>query len=123
MNVFLDDERSPIQVISWMKRRVGATVRLYTEDDWYIVRDYNEFVDYVSKNINSIDVVSFDYDLADMHYDPKTWSQSFVYKEKTGHDCAKWMKEHYESLFKPLPKILIHSMNPVGSENIRNVFS
>ncbi len=121
MKLFLDDERVPNQVIPWMKRRVGATSLLYNED-WIIVRNYDEFVEAVTKNIELIEVVSFDHDLADMHYNPKTWTADFVYQEKTGKDCAQWMLEYYEEKGLELPKILIHSMNPVGSENIRNVF-
>jgi hypothetical protein len=60
--------------------------------------------------------------LADIHYDPSTWTENFKYHEETGYDCAKWMKTFYESKEKELPEIYVHSMNPVGTQNIINVF-
>ena len=44
------------------------------------------------------------------------------FKEKTGYDCAKWLKAFYEEKEKMLPAIIVHSMNPVGTQNIVKVF-
>lgn len=42
--------------------------------------------------------------------------------EKTGYHCAKWMKDSYEENKIELPVMFVHSMNPVGTDNIINVF-
>lgn len=36
--------------------------------------------------------------------------------------CAKWTKEFYAEQNKELPTIFVHSMNPVGTKNILNLF-
>ena len=40
------------------------------------------------------------------------------FKEKTGYDCAKWLCDYCVENKLPLPEYFIHSMNPVGRENI-----
>lgn len=99
--------------------------KLYLDDvrnppaayEFVIVRNYEEFVEWIKKN-GVPDVVSFDYDLADIHYDTITWKESFEYREKTGHHAAKWLIEHCNENQIPFPKSYCHSQNPVGSENI-----
>ena len=45
------------------------------------------------------------------------------FKEKTGYDCAKWLINYCMDNQLELPEtILIHSMNPVGSLNIKSLF-
>jgi hypothetical protein len=122
MMIFLDDIRSPSECASYMHKRIGALNPLYIKGDWYIVRNYDSFTEAITKYLNDITHVSFDHDLADCHYDPDTWTESFVYQEKTGYDCAKWMKEYYEYRKKDLPIMFVHSMNPVGTERIINLF-
>ena len=70
--------------------------------------------------------VSFDHDLAHEHYkegfagsEPKYGE----YKEETGYESAKWLKEHCEKLGVPLPAFQVHSMNIVGKQNIRNLLN
>lgn len=121
MKLFLDDIRMPQECIHYMHKRIGDKNQIYLED-WMIVRNYKEFVDAVTKHIDIITHVSFDHDLADIHYDPTTWTESFVYQEETGYDCAKWFKQFYEEKHKELPVIIVHSMNPVGTEKILNLF-
>ena len=41
---------------------------------------------------------------------------------ETGYECALWMKVFYEERKKDLPTIFVHSMNPVGTEKIKNLF-
>ena len=36
-------------------------------------------------------MISFDHDLADVHYDPELFQESFEYKEETGADCANFI--------------------------------
>lgn len=114
-NLFLDDIRQPAVVGNYFSpadKRV-----LFRTLDWVIVRNYEEFVDYIEKN-GLPKLVSFDHDLADAHYDPATWTESFQYHEKTGYECAKWLIEYIHDLKLELPEFLCHSANPVGKERI-----
>lgn len=101
---------------------------IYLLNDWDIVRNYDEFINYILKN-GLPSVISFDHDLADEHYVPseywdnydlsKEFQESQSYREKTGNDCAKWLLEYcYENNLK-LPQCMVHSANPVGADNIR----
>ena len=101
---------------------------IYLLNDWDIVRNYDEFINYILKN-GLPSVISFDHDLADEHYVPseywdnydlsKEFQESQSYREKTGNDCAKWLLEYcYENNLK-LPQCIVHSANPVGADNIR----
>jgi len=119
--IFLDDIRQPNECAKYMHTRIGKYNSIYLED-WVIVRNYDEFVLEVSKNFPNISHISFDHDLADIHYDPSTGKESFEYDEKTGYDAAKWLKDYYKNNAHPLPILYVHSMNPVGTQNIINVF-
>jgi len=121
MKLFLDDIRQPQECIHYMQKRIGALNPIYLED-WTVVRNYKDFVEAVTNHIDEITHVSFDHDLADIHYDPTTWREGFVYQEETGHDCAVWLKNFYKERGKELPILFVHSMNPVGTQNIINVF-
>jgi hypothetical protein len=59
--------------------------------------------------------ISFDHDLADVHY-------IIGDGEKTGYTFAKWFCDYIMDHNLRLPAgfgYLVHSMNPVGAENIR----
>lgn len=114
--LFLDDIRMPQQAGDYVIPVENRA--MYRKENWEIVRNYKEFVAWILKN-GLPDVVSFDHDLAEMHYQPDTWKESFKYTEETGYDCAKWMVEFCRHEMLPLPQCYIHSMNPTGSENIR----
>lgn len=103
--LFLDDIRLPKHV-KWLELPLGP---------WVIVRNYNEFVGYISKN-GLPDYISFDHDLADEHYIPEV--KESTYKEKTGYDCAKWLVEYCMEKGLTFPEYAVHSMNRVGKENI-----
>ena len=117
--LFLDDERFPEQCVNWMKRRNPADFEIYYTQDYCIVKNYDSFVNWIIKN-GLPEIISFDHDLADEHYNKYYYDGTF--KEKTGYDCAKWLKEYCDSKNLKYPKILIHTMNPVGQENIISVF-
>ena len=126
MKLFLDDIRIPSDCTGYMYRRIGTTDYLNTED-WFIVRNYDEFIEAIEFNSDEITHVSFDHALADEHYEPSMYDGTYNdhynnFKEKTGYDCAMWMRDYYEIMNKPLPQIIVHSMNPVGTQNIINVF-
>jgi hypothetical protein len=105
--LFLDDTRQP------------------PDSSWEVVRSYEEFVAYVELH-GVPDLISFDHDLADQHYmiyrdtpsSPEKFDEHYGrFFEKTGYDCAKWLAERGT-----LPaEYLVHSLNPVGAQNIRFV--
>ena len=116
-NLFLDDYRYPDGC-------QHTNNPIYNEIEWEIVRNYGEFVKYITEN-GLPELVSFDHDLAEAHYHPSMWKGAKLYmqylettSEKTGMDCAKWLVDYCIDNGKPFPKWLVHSMNPVGKENI-----
>jgi len=122
--LFLDDYRIPSDAWSY------TYDKSYIIKDWDVVKNYDEFVSYITdyyKNNNEIpDVISFDHDLADIHYIPNSQKGEILYDqmtEKTGFHCAKWFIEFIiDNKIEKLPEIKVHSMNPVGKENIISLF-
>ncbi len=119
-NLFLDDIRHPYDSYPYTKDT------RYLQLKWIIVRSYDEFVKYITKN-GVPRLVSFDHDLADEHYfsDNQPWSTEnsidyFSYKEKTGYECAKWLCDYCLDNNIKLPETLVHSFNQTGSDNIRH---
>lgn len=115
-NLFLDDIRVPIDAFKYTHNTV------YRDLVWIVVRSYQEFVDYITDN-GMPDVISFDHDLANVHYalmnDGPTIDYDLVC-EKTGYHCAKWLVEYCSEHDCDVPEYHVHSMNPVGGENIRS---
>jgi hypothetical protein len=97
---------------------------------WLVVRNYDEFVAAIKKHYKEITHISFDHDLAEGHYAPiefwddkyNEWFAEQDCKEKTGYECAVFIKEWYEANQQELPIMYVHSMNPVGTQNIINLF-
>lgn len=128
MKVFLDDVRIPKDCINYMYRRIGALNSIYLEE-WVVVKNYNDFIEIIINNYNDITHISYDHDLADEHYTKDMYSGEEKYnkhydsfKEKTGLDCAKFVKTFYNNNNLELPIMFVHSMNPVGTQNIINLF-
>lgn len=128
MKLFLDDIRNPSECVHYMYKRIGARAPIY-KGEWYVVRDYDQFVDILTKNASTITHISYDHDLADGHYHTSMDKGKNEYeehlktvKEKTGYDCAKYMKVFYDENKIEYPVMYVHSMNPVGTENIINLF-
>lgn len=123
--LFLDDFRLP-EHVSYYKPNEA----IYRQEGWDIVANYEEFVEYISKN-GIPDLISFDHDLADEHYTPpeywenyeksKEYQESKEYKEKTGKECAEWLVQYCIQKRVSLPQTLIHSQNPVGADRIKKV--
>jgi hypothetical protein len=119
--LFLDDLRIPSDVGDYI---FPVELRLlYNHKDWKIVRNFEEFV-YQIKYYGLPALVSFDHDLGEEEV-IKGNDQSDK-KEKTGqnqgksgYDCAKWLVDYCISKKEKLPDFLVHSMNPVGSQNIK----
>lgn len=124
--LLLDDIRDIEMVISYKKDPE------YSQGEWDLVKNYSEFVDYILTN-GLPQLISFDHDLADEHYTPseywddydlsKEYQDGKSYREKTGNDCAKWLVEYCLDNKHPLPKCLVHSMNPVGADYIKKTLS
>jgi len=118
-HLFLDDERWPKDV-TW--------VRLPSVP-WQVVRSYAAFVEIVeARGIPA--TVSFDHDLAQEHYRPsmlnpdRHYSNYYTdgtFKEKTGRCAAKWLVEKCLDEGLPIPPYTVHSMNPIGVENIVSI--
>lgn len=115
-NLYLDDFREPMD--SFMFKR---DVR-YNKLNWVIVRNYDEFVQIIEEN-GIPEVVSFDHDLAYVHYDHQNKIDYSKFIEKTGYHCAKWLISYCLDNDLEFPsEVLIHSMNVQGSENIKSLF-
>lgn len=110
--LFLDDHRTPEECVG----------DIYDQGKWDIVGDFDEFQAYIMER-GIPDVISFDHDLADEHYDIDWWD---VYKEgrlaptsaRTGLDCIKWLYKFCDESDTELPECIVHSMNPIGREVI-----
>jgi hypothetical protein len=123
--LFLDDIRIPKDAINLIPTDFN---RFYWENDWDIVRNYDEFVQYLTSS-GVPDFISFDHDLADFHYafKPEDYASmseeemilKFGSMEKTGLDCAKFLVEYCMSVGSLLPEYLVHSANPTGKKNIQ----
>lgn len=116
--LFLDDERAPRDV-KWVELPPA---------NWVIVRSYDAFVKTIEEK-GVPEFVTFDHDLGPKAYAEYTWAHSnknvnrgkFNYEtlgEKTGFDCAKWFVQYCLDNNKKIPDYQVHSMNPIGKENI-----
>lgn len=127
-DLFLDDERNPCDV-TWIA---------LPNVNWHVVRSYDQFVAVISERGVPAQV-TFDHDLADMHYKAvanikpqedekfKIWMPddegglniSVDYgTEKTGYDCAKWLVDYCIENGVSFPAFYVHSMNPIGRKRI-----
>lgn len=86
-----------------MKKLYLDDIRNPKSDGWIVVRNYEDFVQYIDKN-GLPDEISFDHDLGE--------------DVKTGYDCAKWLCEYCWMNGIPIPPYNVHSANPVGRDNI-----
>lgn len=134
IKIFLDDIRCPSDCVSYMYDRIGDKNPIYLKGGWLIVRNYQEFVEMVVRYQNDITHISFDHDLAEEHLVPQEeWEiyekdiayqvqKHSLYRERTGYDCAKWMKEYYEMTGINFPEMYVHSQNPIGLKRIVELF-
>jgi hypothetical protein len=100
MKIWLDDVREP-PIIKGM---------MHPGQRWKWVKTPLEFIDNVYTNLwfeNEIEEISFDHDLGVC---------------ADGYICARWLILTYELLGKQLPKLSVHSQNPVGRERLERLF-
>lgn len=119
--LFLDDIRNPVNAVHLVP--TSAQCLYQTNEGWVIVKSYSEFVEFIEAN-GLPELISFDHDLADMHYqiDFNDWellTADQLGVEETGLDCAKWLVKYCEDNHCKLPEFLVHSQNPVGRQNIQ----
>ena len=130
-NLFLDDIRfpylNPMSYSGQEKSDIYTTSSAYhytgysplKDEQWVIIRNYDEFVEEILR-FGIPNRISFDHDLGTEHYEKNTVIPYDDYKEKTGYDCAKWLCDYcYDNNIK-FPEYYIHSMNVVGSNNIKS---
>ena len=114
--LFLDDVRSPKTTFNYME------LPIYNEPNWIIVRNYYAFITIIQKK-GLPELISFDHDLADIHYKEQNFNYEDPNYEKTGYHCAKWLIDYcLDNNLKVPTEIIIHSMNPVGCLNIKSLF-
>jgi hypothetical protein len=121
-NLFLDDQRDLYQAFQM------TLDNDYKNRKWYIVRSFNEFCEFVSRNYFEKKtvplMVSFDHDLADEHYSFQSEPIPYLkFIEKTGYDCAKWLIDFCIQNGIDIPNYKVHTVNFVGEKNIVNVFN
>lgn len=129
MKLFLDDMREPEDCIAYMSYRLGTFCSIYKED-WTVVRNYDEFIKAIQDNWREITHISYDHDLAEGHYHKNMQEGVLNYESndfednqnKTGYHAAKYMKDFYDNREIEYPVMFVHSMNPVGTQNIINLF-
>ena len=93
LKIFLDDIRTP------------------PDSSWLVVRSVENFQDTVLGRSIPITEISFDHDLGD--------------KVPDGYDAAKWFVElamHDKEIAQNLKRIIVHSDNTPGRENIAAYF-
>lgn len=116
MRVFLDDIRVPYDVF-----KMTINPIFENNEDWVIVRDYYQFVNYIKK-FGLPEFISFDHDLSYEHYLEENQS-NIEYEtliEKTGYDASKWLVDYCMENGLDIPNYYVHSANPVGKQNIES---
>ena len=108
-----------------MKKIYLDDVRTPLEQDWVIVRSYEEFINKVNEiGLQDIELISLDHDLGDSAM--SEWHKNVYHNykldydnitEKTGYDCAKWLVEQWLNE-RPWVQVYTHSANAIGSANI-----
>jgi len=101
INVFLDDERDP----SYIKVALGQNY----PNDWVVIRNYFDFVKFIDKNFENINLISFDHDIASYDKNNKEW---------TGKDAADYLIQKCLDTGLPFPNFYVHTMNNTGRPNI-----
>jgi hypothetical protein len=112
--LLLDDIREISDV------RKYCTLPNISDNEWILVRSYNEFVTTINK-LGLPKFVSFDHDLGSEQYGHGLNNDKIPYDsytEKTGYDAAKWLVEYCMNKGIKHPPYMVHSMNPVGKSNI-----
>jgi hypothetical protein len=108
LRLYLDDIRTPV------------------DDDWIVVRNYDEFVAQIKlQGLGNFEVISLDHDLGEgamvEYYTNVKNNYMLDYnniEERTGMDCCRYLVSESMNEKIPLPQIYVHSANPIGSANM-----
>jgi len=108
LRLYLDDIRTPV------------------DDDWIVVRNYDEFVKQLKLNgLGNFEVISLDHDLGEgamvEYYTNVKNNYMLDYNninERTGMDCCRYLVSESMNEKIPLPQIYVHSANPIGAANM-----
>lgn len=108
LRLYLDDIRTPV------------------DDDWIVVRNYDDFVAQIKLNgLANFEVISLDHDLGEgamvEYYTNVKNNYMLDYNninERTGMDCCRYLVSESMNEKIPLPQIYIHSANPIGAGNM-----
>ena len=108
LRLYLDDIRTPV------------------DDDWIVVRNYDEFVAQIKlRGLGNFEVISLDHDLGEgamvEYYTNVKNNYMLDYnniEERTGMDCCRYIVSESMNEKIPLPQIYVHSANPIGSANM-----
>lgn len=115
--LFLDDVRSAEMVF------MNTIDPIYeNNNEWEIVRSFNEFVSYIEEN-GLPEFISFDHDLDFEHYKLEN-QQDIDYEKmeiKSGFDAAQWLINYCADNKLKLPNFKVHSMNLAGKRNIERI--
>ena len=113
-----------------IKRLYLDDVRTILDTGWIIVRSYDEFTQFISKN-GIPELISYDHDLMFEHIEyynnniMNDINHSINYdsfKYETGYDCAVWLIEYcLDNNIKMKCDTFIHSQNPAGAANIKSL--
>ena len=101
-------------------------VRTTIQDDWIVVRTFEEFVEKVNEiGLDGFSAISLDHDLGEgamreLFNSPNGVINYDNIHEKTGMDAAKYLVELSMDSGIPLPQICVHSFNPNGGDNIKS---
>ena len=98
MKLYLDDIRNPHQTY-------------HNDSDWFVVRNYNEFVSVIEKHFSDLEVISFDHDIDSYNDDGNV---------VTGYDRVKWLCDYILDNNLDISNLTLnfHTANPVGKENM-----
>jgi hypothetical protein len=88
-------------------------IRDAPDDSWTIARNADEFRELFHQNLEQIDEISFDHDIA---------SYDIHGNEITGYTCLCWVEKiWYNDNTFVVPKMTVHSANPPGRDRMRKV--
>jgi hypothetical protein len=113
--------------------KINKRLRLYLDDirtpvdeDWIVVRNYDEFVAQIKlRGLGNFEVISLDHDLGEgamvEYYTNVKNNYVLDYNninERTGMDCCRYIVSESMNEKIPLPQIYVHSANPIGAANM-----
>lgn len=94
----------------------------YLQGDWDVVTNFDEFQDYIYR-YGVPDVISFDHDLNDLHYQhaKRFFFQYFehVRFNDTGYHALRWLLMYIMYNMAQLPTIYFHTLNDYGKEKMQ----